>query len=108
METMHLLSTPANAAALAKAVAQDRKDQAKHRKNNLVMQAFLSFMEGQMAAHPELIEPVTTVQMAQIAALVEGVEPVSVQTVAQFERQLTELDEATSVNPKCRRSAART
>ena len=42
---------------------------------NPVMQAFLSFLEGQMAAHPELIEPVTEAQMAQIAALVEGVEP---------------------------------
>jgi hypothetical protein len=28
-----------------------------------------------MAAHPELIEPVTEAQMAHIAALVEGVEP---------------------------------
>ena len=34
-----------------------------------------SVVEGQMAAHPELIEPVTEAQMAQIAALVEGVEP---------------------------------
>lgn len=42
---------------------------------NPVMQAFLSFLEGQMAAHPELIEPVTEAQMAKIAALVEGVEP---------------------------------
>lgn len=41
---------------------------------NPVMQAFLSFMEGQMAAHPELIEPVSEAQMAEIAALVEGVE----------------------------------
>ena len=31
METMHLLSTPANAAALAKAVKQDRAGQAKRR-----------------------------------------------------------------------------
>jgi antitoxin YefM len=29
METMHLLSTPANAAALAKGIEQDRKGQAK-------------------------------------------------------------------------------
>lgn len=43
--------------------------------SNPVMQAFLSFLEGQMAAHLELIEPVTEAQMAQIAALVEGVEP---------------------------------
>ena len=42
--------------------------------DNPVMQAFLGFLEGQMAAHPELIEPVTEAQMAQIAALVEGVE----------------------------------
>ena len=42
---------------------------------NPVMQAFLSFLAGQMAAHPELIEPVTEVQMAHIAALIEGVEP---------------------------------
>jgi hypothetical protein len=42
---------------------------------NPVMQAFLSFLEGQMTAHPELIEPVTEAQMAHIAALVEGVEP---------------------------------
>jgi len=42
---------------------------------NPVMQAFLSFLEGQMAAHPELIEPVTEAQMTHIAALVEGVEP---------------------------------
>ena len=42
---------------------------------NPVMLAFLSFLEGQMAAHPELIEPVTAAQMAHIAALVEGVEP---------------------------------
>lgn len=31
METMHLLSTPANTAALAKGIAQDRKGQAKRR-----------------------------------------------------------------------------
>jgi hypothetical protein len=42
---------------------------------NPVMQAFLSFLEGQMAAHPELIEPVTEAQMAHIAALVDAVEP---------------------------------
>ena len=42
---------------------------------NPVMQAFLSFLAGQMTAHPELIEPVTEAQMAHIAALVEGVEP---------------------------------
>jgi len=42
---------------------------------NPVMQAFLSFLVGQMAAHPELIEPVTEAQMAHIATLVEGVEP---------------------------------
>ena len=41
---------------------------------NPVMQAFLSFLEGQMAAHPELIEPVTEAQMAHIATLVDGVE----------------------------------
>ena len=41
---------------------------------NPVMQAFLGFLEGQMAAHPELIEPVSEAHMAQIAALVEGVE----------------------------------
>ena len=35
----------------------------------------LSFLAGQMAAHPELIEPVTEAQMAHIAALIEGVEP---------------------------------
>ncbi len=39
--------------------------------NNPVMQAFLSFLEGQMTAHPELIEPVTKAQMTHIAALVE-------------------------------------
>jgi hypothetical protein len=43
--------------------------------SNPVMQAFLSFLAGQMAAHPELIEPVTEAQMAHIAELVEGVEP---------------------------------
>ena len=42
---------------------------------NSVMQAFLSFLEGQMATHPELIEPVTEAHMAHIAALIEGVEP---------------------------------
>ncbi len=42
---------------------------------NPVMQAFLGFLAGQMAAHPELIEPVTQAQMAHIAALIEGVEP---------------------------------
>ena len=42
---------------------------------NPVMQAFLSFLEGQMATYPELIEPVTEAQMAHIAALIEGVEP---------------------------------
>lgn len=31
METMHLLSTPANAAALAKGISQDQKGQAKRR-----------------------------------------------------------------------------
>jgi hypothetical protein len=43
--------------------------------SNPVMQAFLSFLEGQMQAHPDLIEPVSAAQMAHIAALVEGVEP---------------------------------
>ena len=42
---------------------------------NPVLQAFLSFLEGQMKAHPDLIEPVSAAQMAHIAALVEGVEP---------------------------------
>ena len=42
---------------------------------NPVMLAFLSFLEGQMAMHPELIEPVTQAQMAHIATLVDGVEP---------------------------------
>jgi hypothetical protein len=39
--------------------------------DNPVMQTFLSLLEGQMAAHPELIEPVTEAQMACIAALVD-------------------------------------
>ena len=43
--------------------------------SNPVMQAFLSFLEGQMKAHPDLIEPLSAAQMAHIAALVEGVEP---------------------------------
>ena len=42
---------------------------------NPVLQAFLSFLEGQMKAHPDLIEPVSAAQMAHIAALVEAVEP---------------------------------
>jgi hypothetical protein len=41
---------------------------------NPVMLAFLSFLEGQMAKHPNLIEPVTEAQMAHIATLVDGVE----------------------------------
>jgi len=41
---------------------------------NPAMLAFLSFLEGQMAMHPELIEPVTEAQMAHIANLVDGVE----------------------------------
>ena len=42
--------------------------------NNPVMQTFLRFLEGQMTAHPDLIEPVSAAQMAHIAALVDGVE----------------------------------
>jgi hypothetical protein len=51
--------------------AQESQDE----EGNPVMQAFLSFLQGQMAAHPELIAPVTEAQMAHIAALVDGVEP---------------------------------
>lgn len=39
-----------------------------------VMQSFLSFLEAQMAAHPEQIVPADPAQWARIAALVEGVE----------------------------------
>jgi antitoxin PrlF len=42
--------------------------------NNPVMQAFLHFLERQMTEHPELIEPVSEADLAQIAALVDGVE----------------------------------
>ena len=41
---------------------------------NPVMLAFMSFLEGQMAKHPDLIELVTEAQMAYIATLVDGVE----------------------------------
>ena len=53
----------------------EQKPEPQDEESNPVMQAFLSFLEVQMAAHPELIEPVSEAQMAQIAALVEGVEP---------------------------------
>ena len=39
-----------------------------------VMESFLSFLEAQMAAHPEQIVPADPAQWARIAALVEGVE----------------------------------
>ena len=39
-----------------------------------VMLGFLSFLEKQMAAHPELIEPVDRAQLARIGKLVEGVD----------------------------------
>lgn len=39
-----------------------------------VMQGFLSFIERQMAEHPELIEPVDRDQLARIGKLVEGIQ----------------------------------
>ena len=39
-----------------------------------IMASFLSFLEAQMAAHPEQIVPADPAQLARIAALVEGVE----------------------------------
>ncbi len=39
-----------------------------------VMLGFLSFLEKQMAEHPELIEPIDRDQLARIAKLVEGIE----------------------------------
>ena len=38
-----------------------------------VMLGFLSFIEAQMSAHPELIEPADTQQLARIGKLVKGV-----------------------------------
>jgi len=38
-----------------------------------VMLGFLSFIEAQMTAHPELIEPVDHAQLARIDKLVKGV-----------------------------------
>jgi hypothetical protein len=38
-----------------------------------VMLGFLRFVETQMAAHPELIEPVDRQQLARIGKLVEGI-----------------------------------
>jgi len=38
-----------------------------------VMLGFLSFIEAQMSAHPDLIEPADTRQLARIGKLVEGV-----------------------------------
>lgn len=38
-----------------------------------VMLGFLSFIEAQMSAHPDLIEPADTQQLARIGKLVEGV-----------------------------------
>jgi hypothetical protein len=38
-----------------------------------VMLGFLNFIEAQMTAHPELIEPADTKQLARIGKLVEGV-----------------------------------
>lgn len=38
-----------------------------------VMLGFLSFLEAQMSAHPNLIEPADTEQLARIGKLVEGV-----------------------------------
>lgn len=43
--------------------------------SNPVMQAFLHFLERQMIEHPDLIEPVSEADLAQIAALVAGVAP---------------------------------
>ncbi|MDP2824844.1 MAG: type II toxin-antitoxin system PrlF family antitoxin [Sulfuritalea sp.] len=40
-----------------------------------VMLGFLSFLEKQMAEHPDMIEPVDRDQLARIGKLVEGVEP---------------------------------
>lgn len=39
-----------------------------------IMESFLSFLEAQMAAHPEQIVPADPAQWARIAGLVEGVE----------------------------------
>lgn len=39
-----------------------------------VMLGFLSFLEKQMAGHPDMIEPVDRDQLARIGKLVEGVE----------------------------------
>lgn len=39
-----------------------------------VMMGFLKFLEGQMAAHPELIEPVDGAQLKRIGKLVAGVD----------------------------------
>lgn len=61
---------------LVSVVSMDEQPSAlQDEESNPVMQAFLSFLEGQMKAQPELIEPVSAAQMAHIAALVEGVEP---------------------------------
>lgn len=38
-----------------------------------VMQSFLSFLEKEMTAHPELIEPVDRAQLKRIGKLVAGV-----------------------------------
>lgn len=54
--------------------AEDQLEDLGEEESNPVMRAFLSFLEGQMTAQPELIEPVSAAQMASIAALVEGVE----------------------------------
>ena len=53
----------------------EQEPELQNEEGNPVMLAFLSFLQGQMAKHPELIEPVTEAQMAHIATLVDGVEP---------------------------------
>jgi hypothetical protein len=50
------------------------KSKASKPETDPVMESFLSFLEAQMAAHPEQIVSADPAQWARIAALVEGVE----------------------------------
>jgi len=54
--------------------ASKRRVSRKDEDTDPVMMGFLKFLEGQMAAHPELIEPADGAQLKRIGKLVAGVD----------------------------------
>jgi hypothetical protein len=54
--------------------AKGAKPQASEDELDPVMLGFLSFLQKQMAEHPEMIEPADRAQLARIGKLVKGVE----------------------------------